>query len=126
LKDQWHRSNVNLESLNRSIEEFFSENHFKIETEKTNDVYKINATGLHFKLTVRVLGDPDDFAVEFDPDRKTSGFVSPKMFMAYIGSLFGAGKLFLKEVELQRDLAELENKFWEYVDAQIEILRNSA
>lgn len=125
MKDQWRRSNVNLESLNRSVEEFFTENHFRIETEKTNDVYKVVATGLHFKLTVRILGNPDDFTVEFIPDQKTSGFISPKMVIAYIASLFGTGKLFLDEVEYQKELAELEDKFWNYMDRQIDTLRNS-
>jgi len=126
LKDQWRHSNVNLESLNHSIEEFFTENHFKIETEKTNDVYKISATGLHFKLTVRMLGNPDDFTVEFIPDQKATGFISPKMVIAYIASLFGTGKLFLDEIEYQKEIAELEDKFWNYVDRQIDTLRDSA
>lgn len=126
MKDQWHRSSVNLDSLNQNLEKFFTENHFKTETEKTNDVYKIDATGLHFKLTVRILGNPDDFTVEFIPDQKATGFVSPKMVVAYIASLFGTGKLFLNEVEYQKEIAELEDKFWNYVDRQIETLRNSA
>ena len=126
MKDQWRRSNVNLESLNHSIEEFFKENHFKIETEKTDDVYKVVATGLHFKLTVRILGKPDDFTVEFIPDQKASGFISPKMVLAYIASLFGTGKLFLDEVEYQKELADLEDKFWNYMDRQVDALRNTA
>jgi hypothetical protein len=126
LKDQWHRNSVNLDSLSQNLEKFFTENLFKTETEKTNDVYKIDVTGLHFKLTVRILGSPDDFTVEFIPDQRASGFISPKMVLSYIASLFGTGKLFLDEVAYQKELADLEDKFWNYVDSQIDTLRNSA
>ena len=126
MKDQWQRKNVNLDLLSRNLKEFLIEDHFQTEAEKTNDGHKIVASGAKFHVVVRIRGKPDDFSIEFEPGKKPSGFTSPGMIFAYVATILGTGKVVLKEIEIQEDVAKLENRFWEHVDKQVESLTNSA
>jgi hypothetical protein len=125
LKDQWFGSNVDLNLLSQRVEQFFKESPFETRMEQIQGKFKIEASGFQFKITVNIFGQPNDFAVEFIPSKKTKGF-SRSMVVAYITTLFGGGGFLLRDLKLQEALDELEKAFWENVDKQVSELTNSA
>jgi len=125
VKDEWSDQNVDLRLFSEGVERFFVDNKFETKLERFGSGFKIEAVNVHFRVNVRVFGSPEFFKVEFVPGRKTSGF-SLGMVLGYVGSVFGGGGLFLRDVRLQEAMSEFESLFWEYVDKQVVELRGSA
>jgi hypothetical protein len=125
LKDKWVGSNVDLTALSKSIVEFFTDNKFETKLEGTKDDFKIVAANPLSKIKVNIYGKPNDFTVEFLPDKKSQGF-SLSMILGQIASLIGAGGLLLRDVKLQESQNILERLFWKHVDEQVAGLTNSA
>jgi hypothetical protein len=125
LKDKWVGSNVDLTALSKSVAEFFTDNKFETKLEGTKDDFKIVAANPLSKIKVNIYGKPNDFTVEFLPDKKSQGF-SLSMILGQIASLIGAGGLLLRDVKLQESQNILERLFWKHVDEQVAGLTNSA
>jgi hypothetical protein len=125
LKDKWVGSNLDLNTLSRSIAGFFSDNKFETKLEGAKDNYKIVAVNALSKIRVNIYGKPNDFTVEFVPDKKSQGF-SLSMIFGQIASLIGAGGLLLRDVKLQESQNILERLFWKHVDEQVAGLTSSA
>jgi hypothetical protein len=131
LKDQWVGNNIDLSKLSQGIEHFFKEIDFVVRMEQTPKGYKFDvaSTGLgitQLRFTVRILGQPSDFTIEFIPRYRTGGRFSPGMVIGQIMSMFGGGVLLLRDVKLQESLDKLEQQFWEHMDKQVAELTNSA
>jgi hypothetical protein len=125
LKDKWVGSNVDLTALSKSVAEFFTDNKFETKLEGTKDDFKIVAANPLSKIKVNIYGKPNDFTVEFLPDKKSQGF-SLSMIFGQIASLIGAGGLLLRDVKLQESQNILERLFWKHVDEQVAGLTSSA
>jgi len=125
LKDCWVGNNVDLNLLSQRVKQFFIENQFEINLEQTHDIYRIEASHFQFNVMVKVYGGPNDFTLEFIPNKKTRGF-SLSMILGYLTSFFGGGSLLLRDVKLQEAINEVEQKFWEHMDKQVAELINSA
>lgn len=125
LKDQWIGNNIDLNLLSQSVNQFFTENQFEPKLEQTHDRYRIKASNLEFKITVNIYGQPNDFTIEFIPNKKTRGF-SLAMMVGYITSFLGGGTLLLRDARYQEAMNKVEQTFWEQVDRQVAELKNSA
>jgi hypothetical protein len=126
LKDQWLESNVDLGLLSESVERFFVENKFDAKLERSGSGFRIEAVNPAFRVKVRIFGVPGDFAVEFVPSKKSRGFSSIGMMLAYVASAFGGGGLVLMDTKVQEAVGVFEALFWDYVDKQVAELRDSA
>jgi len=92
--------------------------------EKTDKGYKIEAAtekvlNVQLKILVNVLGQPNDFTIEFIADRRKKGFFTPSMILGYIATALGGGAVLRSELKLQESLDKMEKTFWEHVDNQI-------
>lgn len=125
MKDQWIGNNVDLNLLSQSVNQFFTENQFEPKLEQTHDRYRIKASNFEFKVTVNIYGRPNDFTIEFVPNKKTRGF-SLAMMVGYITSFLGGGTLLLRDVKIQEVTNKVEQIFWEHVDRQVAELTKSA
>jgi hypothetical protein len=130
LKDQWIGENVNLYLLSQRIKGFFTERRFETEVETTADRYRIDAAPddprVPFRIRVNLFGRPNDFTIEFIPNKKTRGFASRAMILGYILAFFGGGGLVLRDAKLQEATNRLEHLFWTHVDSSVAALTNSA
>jgi len=126
LKDRWVEGNVDLGLLSESVERFFVENKFDAKLERGSSGFRIEAVNPGFRVKVRIFGVPEDFAVEFVPSKKSRGFSSIGMMLAYVASAFGGGGLVLMDARLQEAVGAFEELFWDHVDRQVEELRGSA
>jgi len=125
LKDQWVGSNLDLTTLSKGVVGFFTDIKFDTRFEGVKDDFRIVAVNALYRIRVNIYGKPNDFTVEFVPDKKSKGF-SLSMMFGHIASLFGGGGLLLRDVKLQESLNTLERLFWEFVVKQVAGLTNSA
>jgi len=125
LKDQWIGNNIDLNLLSQKVNQFFTENQFEPKLEQTHDRYRIKASNFEFKITVNIYGQPNDFTIEFIPNKKTRGH-SLAMIVGYITSFLGGGTLLLRDVKFQEVMNKVEQTFWEQVDSHVAELANSA
>ena len=129
MKDQWIDKNVNLKMLTERIRPFFDEIDFETISERIQDGYLIQAVSripnLRLRVNVRILGQPDDFVIEFSAGGKGGRF-SPSMIVGYLTTMFGGGYLVSRESQKQETLDTLENDFWRHAQMQIGDLVDSA
>ena len=125
LKDQWVGSNVDLNLLSQKVKQFFTEIQFETKLEQTHGKHRVEASNPQFKIATNIYGEPNDFTIEFIPNKKTRGF-SLSMMLGFITSFFGGGILLLRDVKLQEALTAVEQIFWKHVDKQVAELTNSA
>lgn len=116
---------MDLTALSKSVAEFFTDNKFETRLEGARDDFKIVAVNALSKIRVDIYGRPNDFTVEFLPDKKSQGF-SLSMIFGQIASLIGAGGLLLRDIKLQESQTILERLFWKHVDEQVADLSSSA
>jgi len=128
MKNQWLKKSVNLRMLAERIMPFFDETDFETTFEEEPSGYLIRAIskipGLQLKIDVSVVGQPDDFVIEFLSGGKR-GLFSRSMIAGYLTSLFGGGYLILKETRERELLNTLEDDFWKHVQMQVADLVDS-
>ena len=129
MKKQWVDKNINLRVLAEHIRPFFDEIDFETISEGVQDGYLIQAVSripnLRLRVNVRILGQPNDFVVEFSTGSK-GGYFSPSMIAGYLTTMFGGGYLVSREAQKRETLDALENDFWRYTQTQIGDLSDSA
>jgi len=129
VKKQWLEKNVDLNALAERIKPFFHEIEFETMVEKMQEGYMIQAISkipnLKLKIDVKILGQPDDFTVEFSAGGK-GGYFSPSMIVGYLTTMFGGGYLVSREAKKREALDMLENDFWKYTQMQVADLVKSA
>jgi len=116
--DQWIGSNVDLALLGERLVRFFEGNQFDTVLEQSPRRFSIYASNPEFRLRVNVVGEPNDFKVEFIPSKKAQGF-SLTMLLGYVTTLFGGGTFMLRDIKLQEAVNRLEQVFWKEVDIDI-------
>jgi hypothetical protein len=129
MKKQWVDKNVDLRVLTERIRPFFDEIDFETISEGVQGGYMIQAVSripnLRLRVNVRVLGQPNDFMVEFSTGSK-GGYFSPSMIAGYLTTMFGGGYLVSREAQKRETLDALESDFWRYTQTQIGDLADSA
>lgn len=129
MKNRWLEKNVDLNMLAERIRPFFHETDFETTVEKIQEGYIIRADSkipnLRLKISVKILGRPNDFVVEFSAGSK-GGFFSPSMIAGFLTTMFGGGYLVSREARKQETVDVLENDFWRHTEMQVADLVGSA
>lgn len=129
MKKQWIEKNVDLNMLAERIRPFFHEIDFETMVEKMQEGYMIQAISkipnLKLKIDVRILGQPDDFRVEFSAGSR-GGYFSSSMIAGYLTTMFGGGYIVSREAKKREALDMLENDFWKHTQIQVADLVDSA
>jgi len=116
---RWINKKVNLSYLVERVCLFFEANGFKTKMERLKDgwmVLAIRSFDGRFKcVSVKVLGQPDDFTIDFSFEGNRRGL---RLLWAF-GALFGLGAFFLKDLEWMGFFKALENDFWAYIEREI-------
>ncbi len=129
MKDHWLEKNVDLRILAERVKPFFHETDFETTFEESKKGYTIRAVckipNLQLRIDVKVLGQPNDFTVEF-LSGGSKGIFSLSMIVGYLTSLFGGSYLVLRETRKREALDKLESDFWKRMQMQVADLTNSA
>lgn len=118
MKDQWIGSNVDLSLLSERLVRFFEGNQFDTKLVQESGKFIIFASNDQLRLRVNLRGEPNDFAVEFMPSKKTQGF-SLTMILGYVTAFFGGGSFMLRDMKFQEAFNRLEQVFWKEVDIDV-------
>jgi len=128
VKNQWLEKNVDLDLLAERIRLFFSETDFETTAGNVQQGHIIEASvkipKLNLTINVAILGQPDDFVIEFSTGR--GGYLSPSVMMGYLTAMFGGGHLISRAARKQETLDMLEKDFWKYAQIQVADLADSA
>ena len=128
VEKQWLEKNVDLNTLAERIRPFFHETDFETIVEKIQEGYMIQANckipNLKLRIEVKMLGQPNDFAVEFSAGSR-GGYFSPSMIAGYLTTMFGGGYLVSRETKKREALDMLENDFWKHTQMQVADLVDS-
>lgn len=129
LWDQWLEKNVDLTLLVERMTPFFHETDFETTVEKIREGYMIKAISkistLNMRINVKIVGQPNDFKVEFSTGGK-GGFFSPSIIVGYLTTMFGGGYMVSREARKRETLDMLERDFWKHTQMQVADLVNSA
>lgn len=122
---QWVGKNVDLKLLSEYAGDFFKDKGFEIRIEGSDSEYKIilgfqHALERHENIDIRILGNPNDFVVEFSADRRARSAI----LFGYVTSLIGGGSLLLRGLKSLERLRKLENEFWVQIEQGVERLTN--
>jgi len=128
MKTRWIGKNVNFGALSERVKSFLSKKGFsRLGMEETNGNYVIflgllmNGRGVRRQLAIKIIGEPNDFEVEFLLSRR--GWASKIVGLA---SLIGVGGLVLRRMKSEEILEALERDFWIYMDEAVEEISSSA
>ena len=118
MQERWVGKNVNLPLLSEHVENFFRDKGFRVTKDGSAPEYRISAkpqygAGIIGHVTVRILGDPNDFSIEFS----TSAHSRSTVKLGFITTIFGGGSLVLRGLKSQEKLEKLEKDFWVHVEA---------
>ena len=80
---------------------------------------------LNMRINVKIVGQPNDFKVEFSTGGK-GGFFSPSIIVGYLTTMFGGGYMVSREARKRETLDMLERDFWKHTQMQVADLVNSA
>ncbi|MFQ6127064.1 MAG: hypothetical protein ACE5R6_21010 [Candidatus Heimdallarchaeota archaeon] len=126
--DRWLEKNVDLTLLVERIRQFFREVDFETTVEKVRKGYMIRAVSkipnLNMRINVKIVGQPNDFKVEFSAGGK-GGYFSPSMIAGYLTTMFGGGYVLSREARKRETLDMLERDFWRHTQMQVADLVNS-
>ena len=127
MQGRWCGKNVDLAILSERIENFFRDKGFRIIKDLSEPEGKILAKppkgiGILGRVTIRVLGDSNDFLIEFS----TSNHSRSAVKLGLITTMCGGGNLVLRGLKSQEALEKLESDFWIYIEEDITRLINSA
>lgn len=120
---RWVGKNVDLKLLSRYAVDFLKDKGFKIRLDESEGEYKIllgfqHPLERHENVDIRILGNPNDFVVEFSADRRARSAI----LFGYVTSLIGGGSLLLKGLKSLEGLRKLEKEFWMHIEHCVERL----
>ncbi|MDH5390366.1 MAG: hypothetical protein OEX10_04350 [Candidatus Bathyarchaeota archaeon] len=126
MQGRWVGKNLDLALLGERIENFFEAKGFKITKERSASEYTVSAkvrqdVGMLGPVIVRILGDSNDFLIEFS----TSGRSRSVVKFGFITAMFGGGSLIRRGLKSQEAAEKLEKDFWIYIEEAIAQLINS-
>jgi hypothetical protein len=120
---RWVGKNVDLKLLSEYAGNFFKDKGFKIKIDGSDSEYKIilgfqHALERHENVDIRILGNPNDFVVEFYADRRARSVI----LLGYVTQLIGGGSLLLRGLKSLEELRKLEKQFWVHIENCVERL----
>lgn len=126
MRARWVGKNVDLALLSACVEDFFKGKDFKTRRDESAEECTISgipqrAHGIYGEVNVRVLGNPNDFEIEFLTSKHTRSAIK----LGFITSMFGGGVLLLRGLKSQEALEKLEREFWRCIEEAITHLVNS-
>ena len=128
MKNQWLKKSVDLTLLTERLRSFFNETDFKTTIEELQEGSLIQAVSqipnLSLRTSVKIIGRPDDFSVEFSAGSER--YSSLSMIVGYVTVMFGGGFLISREAKRREALDKLENAFWRYTQKGVADLVDSA
>lgn len=124
MRKQWVGKNVDLALLSEHVENFLRGKSLKIKKDELTGTYTILGAlrARAPSLVVRILGNPNDFLIEFVADERARASIR----LGLISTIFGGGFLVLRGLRSQEALEKLENEFWVYIEEAIGNLIDSA
>ena len=127
MEAKWVGKNVDLKLLRDHIENFFKDKGFRITKERSASEHEISArpqrgVSILGRVIVKVLGDSNDFLIEFSASSHSRSAVK----LGLITTMFGGGSLILRGLKSQEALEKIEKDFWIYIEEAITRLINSA
>lgn len=126
MQGQWVGKSVDLALLSERIENFFEDEGFKVTKDWPTSECTISAKprhgfGILGQVIVRILGDSNDFSIEFSPSEHSRSAVK----LGFITTMFGGGSLVLRGLKSKEALEKLEKKFWIFIEETTAHLTNS-
>lgn len=120
---RWVGKNVDLKLLSEYAGNFFEDKGFKTRIADSDSEYKIilgsqHALERHENVDIRILGNPNDFVVEFSADRRARSAI----LLGHVTTLIGGGSLLLRGLKSLEELRKLEKQFWVYIEDCVEHL----
>ncbi len=127
MQRRWTGKNVNLALLSDRVEDFFKDRGFSTEKEESAGEYTIlwappRVRSMRDAMTVRILGNPNDFVVEIIASERTRGTIT----LGMLTKLFGGGYLVVRGLRAKEALEKIEREFWVYVEEKVAHLAGSA
>ena len=125
MQKRWVGKNVDLISLCKSIKAFFEASNLRTRKDDSADGYSILGVqqrgGRRIEVVVRILGDSNDFIVEFEGGERARRSV----MLGFMTTMFGGGSLLLRGQKLKEELEKLENEFWVHMEEAVTRLVDS-
>lgn len=125
MQKRWVGKNVDLILLCKSIEAFFEASNLRTRKDDSADGYSILGVqqrgGPRIEVVVRILGDSNDFIVEFEGGERARRSV----MLGFMTTMLGGGKLLLRGLKLKEELEKLEREFWVQIEAAVTRLVDS-
>lgn len=126
MQGRWVGKNLDLALLGKRIENFFEAKGFKITKERTASEYEVSAkiqqgVSMLGPVIVRILGDSNDFSIEFLTSERSHSVVK----FGFVTSMFGGGSFIRRGLKSQEAEEKLEKDFWIYIEDAIAQLVNS-
>ena len=119
MKYQWIGRNVDLRVLREKIESYFKSRKFFVRILRSNDVFELLAIKrvdhLRRKITVKLLGDPNNFEIEFLAGEEARSVQKLDTSLKF----FGGGIFVLKALETMEYYQKIEGEFWRYMEITI-------
>jgi hypothetical protein len=120
MQERWVRKDVDLSLLRERVVDFFKDKGFRTTKDCSASEYTISAkprqsVGIIGCVTVRILGDPNDFLIEFSTSEHSRSAVK----LGFMTTIFGGGSLILRGLKSQEELEKLEKDFWAHVEEAI-------
>jgi len=128
MQRRWTEKNVDLHLLSDYVEDFFKNQDFLTKrTEAAGESTilwrpKRLAVRVEEPMSVRITGNPNDFAIEL----KASELTNRSVRLGMLTKPIGGGYFLLKSLKLREALEKLEREFWIYVDDKLAELAGSA
>jgi hypothetical protein len=120
MQGRWVGKNLDLALLGERVENFFEAKGLKITRERSASEYKVSAktqpgVGMLGPVIVRILGDSNDFSIEFLASERSRSVVK----FGFITSMFGGGSFIRRGLKSQEAEEKLEKDFWIYIEEAI-------
>jgi len=127
MQARWLGKGVDLALLGGRVEDFFKGKGFKTRKDESAEGYTISgipprAHGIYGKVVVKILGNSNDFVIEFWASDHTRSAIKAGL----VTTMFGGGSLLLRGLKSQEALERLEKEFWRRIEEAIPYLINSA
>jgi hypothetical protein len=126
MQGRWVGKNLDLALLGERVENFFEAKGFKITKERSASEYKVSAktqqsVGMLGPVIVRILGDSNDFSIEFSTSERSRSVVK----FGFVTSMFGGGSFIRRGLKSQEAEEKLEKDFWIYIEEAVAQLAKS-
>jgi hypothetical protein len=128
MQRNWTNRNVNMNLLKEKIIGFFMDHNFDVVDNELASGFQLLAKGspdyeMDGEVRVTVLGEPKEFSVDLELQRKGKGRLPSSMLLT---QLLGGGYFLLRNFRSDEAWIEFRRLFWEQADRIIMGLSDSA